>query len=115
MNSKGQGIVEHFMLFGWAYIIIAVMLGVIVSVVAEPSEPDMSSPAFKFCKAWAEEKGFDLINGEYGLYKSYDEKHVKCTYSALPEVFDGGTTYPSEKYSTYFSISKEDLQEWSCK
>ncbi len=114
MNNKGQGAVDYFFTYGWAMIIIAIVVGVLVFIVAEPSEPDTSSPAFKFCKAWAEERGFNPIDGKYGLYKSFDGKHVKCTYSALPEVFDGGTTVQGEKYSTYFSISKYELEKWGC-
>ncbi len=114
MNSKGQEVLEYLVTYGWAMIVIAIVVGVLVVLVADPGEPDLSSPAFKFCKAWAEERGFNPIDGKYGFYKSFNEEHVKCIYSALPEVFDGGTTVQGEKYSTYFSITKDELAKWGC-
>ena len=111
MDCKGQEVLEYLFSYGWALLAIVIVVGVLVFLVV-PSEPDESSPEFRFCQAWAEEKGFVHINGYYD-YISISGTRLECKYSLVEEVFGGAIVESKPKYK-YFTIFRKDLDKWAC-
>ena len=115
MDSKGQEALEYILTYGWALIVIVIVVGVLIFIVSTPSGNSnlKELAADNFCEAWAEERGFTYLDGQYeSLLLS--GRAIECKYSVDADVFDGGVSAGKSKYK-YFDISEEALLEWADK
>ena len=113
MNSKGQGPLDYLLVYGGILLILAIIVGVLVFIVADPSRDEYELASENFCKAWAEERTVTYIDGYYSYFIPGGQQ-VDCQYSSDADVFDGGVS-PGKTLHKSFNISEEDLLEWENK
>ena len=112
MNSKGQSVFEYIFMMGCALLVAVTIIWFITSMTASP---DVSSPAYRFCQAWAESKGYKLIDGQYNYHVFKGRNQLLCTYQELAstEVFDGAAEPVTDRKYKYFDISECVLNDWA--